>query len=273
LHEAKEAWRKKKDFITEDLTSGQERTKIHFMKKIIFLCTLLLSFTALAEVGLNDLLDKMDRLYKSDSSKAVITMKIETPNWTRTLEMEMWSQGLEKTFVTIMAPNKDKGISTLKRDNEMWNYFPKIGRVIKVPPSMMMGSWMGSDFTNDDLVKENTLRDDFTSTWGHNTKDTYHIILIPKPESVTVWGKVELFVLKINLLPVSQVFYDERGEKVRIMNFKDIKKLGGKLIPVTMELIPLKKSGHKTIVTYVSADFGIKLDDSLFTLSNLKKRR
>ncbi|HKI75236.1 MAG TPA: outer membrane lipoprotein-sorting protein, partial [Pseudomonadales bacterium] len=103
------------------------------------------------------LIDKMEEMYRGDASKAMITMAIETPQYQRTLEMEAKSIGTRQSFIRILSPKKDRGIATLKLDKEMWNYLPKINKVIKIPPSMMMGSWMGSDFTNDDLVKETTL--------------------------------------------------------------------------------------------------------------------
>ena len=135
------------------------------MKHVLGLATLFFgfSFSVFAESSVEELLDQMDRLYRSDSSHATIEMQIVTENWERTTIMEVWSRGMDDTLIKILSPRKDKGIKTLKHGNQMWNYFPKINKVLKVPPSMMMNSWMGSDFTNDDLVKENTLADDYLS--------------------------------------------------------------------------------------------------------------
>ena len=126
----------------------------------LFLLSILLALPAivLAEEKKDEdvmtIIKKVDELYRADSSYAEMEMTIVTPNWERTLKLEAWSEGMDKTFITILEPKKDKGITTLRVDNEMWNFFPKINKVMKVPPSMMMGSWMGSDFTNDDLVKD-----------------------------------------------------------------------------------------------------------------------
>jgi hypothetical protein len=223
--------------------------------------------------SLEKLLDRIDRLHRSDSSEVQMEMQIQTPNWKRTLKMKVWTKGLERTFITILAPKKDKGISTLKRDNDMWNFFPKINKVIKVPPSMMMGSWMGSDLTNDDLVKENTYRKDFNSKFGVEDQNYYRIISTPKPETVTVWGKVEILVDKKNEFPIKQIYYDENMEKIRVMEMKEIKKIGGKTIPTVLELVPLKKKGNKTIIKYTAAEFNKEISDSVFSKRNLQKRR
>ena len=121
----------------------------------LMLLVFCLPIFAFADAKVDKILDRMDKLYRSSQSSASMTMKIKTPHWEREMKLKSWTKGLEKTFIVIDYPRKDKGVATLKKGNEMWNYFPKINKVIKVPPSMMMGSWMGSDFTNDDLVNEN----------------------------------------------------------------------------------------------------------------------
>jgi outer membrane lipoprotein-sorting protein len=171
----------------------------------------------------------------------------------------------------VLSPRKDRGVATLKIDKEMWNYFPKINKVIKVPPSMMMGSWMGSDFTNDDLVREVSLVKEYDvskKVEGEN----YRLTLIPKDNTVTVWGKIEFIVNQQTLLPMEQSYFNEKGEKVRSMAFSDIRDFNGKKMPAIMTMIPLNKSGHKTVIEYVEAEFDSELGDNIFTLRNLQKR-
>lgn len=230
-------------------------------------------FVVFADTKVDRILDKIDRLYRSEQSTASMTMKIKTPHWEREMKLKSWTRGLKNTFIVIEYPRKDKGVATLKKGNEMWNYFPKINKVIKVPPSMMMGSWMGSDFTNDDLVKENTMKQDYTSKIILESGSEYKIELVPKKETVTVWGKIILKVEKKRLLPLVQEYYDEKGELVRNMVFSKIKKVAGREIPMLMTLTPLKKKGHKTIVEYTEIDFNTKIKDSFFSKRNLQKRR
>ncbi len=233
----------------------------------------LLYHNVVSAQDIDALLKKVDELYRADTSQTIVEMQIKTPNWDRSLKMEIWTKGMDYTFITILEPKKDQGISTLKRDAEMWNYFPKINKVIKIPPSMMMGSWMGSDFTNDDLVKENTMKDDFHAKLGAGNDTEYQIILTPKKETVTVWGKVELWIDKKSSLPIRQDYFDEKGEKIRELVFSEVKELGGKSIPATLTLLPLKKKGNKTVIRYLSASFNKPLHERIFTRKNLQKRR
>ena len=154
----------------------------------------------------------------------------------------------------------------------MWNYFPKINKVIKVPPSMMMGSWMGSDFTNDDLVKETQLVDAYHLSMTEDDQN-YFVTLIPKEQTVTVWGKIEYTVSKDPLLPKAQVFYDEEGSRIREMTFSEPMTLGGRLMPSVMEMRPLNKTGHRTLIIYDDIRFDVaEINDQTFSLRNLKKR-
>ena len=223
-----------------------------------------------------EIVKKVDSLYRSQSSEAELEMAIVTPNWERKLRMKMWTEGLHKTFIHILSPKKDAGITTLRVGASMWNYFPKINKVIKVPPSMMMASWMGSDFTNDDLVKESSLLEDYNARFSHvegDIPDYYFIELIPKKKTPTVWGKIMLVLRKEDIIPVRQVFFDERGEKIRVMHFSDIRKFGARKIPATLELVPLKHKGKKTVLRYIKARFDTEIDDSIFTRRNLQKKR
>jgi len=243
------------------------------MKYSLLGLVILLPILSFSKATTESLVKKMDELFRSDSSIATMKMQVITPDYERTMRMEIWTQGMDYTFITILAPRKDKGVSTLKRKNEMWNYFPKINKVIKVPPSMMMGSWMGSDLTNDDLVKDSTLLDDYTVMLKGEATPYYVLELKPKAETVSLWGKIEIQLDKKSELPIKQIFYDEKGLQVRVMNFKDVKKVGRKEIPMTIELLPVKKPGNRTVITYEKIKFDIPITKKTFTRSNLQKRR
>ncbi len=234
--------------------------------------TMLLAGLVNADDRAIEIIDAVEELYRGESSLARMTMIVETPQYQRTMEMESSSMGTEKAFIRILAPRKDRGISTLKLDMEMWNYLPKINKVIKVPPSMMMGSWMGSDFTNDDLVKQTTLTEEYDLTM-EETDEQYRVILVPKSDTVTVWGKIDYLINKEPMIPLSQNFYDDNGELIRTMEFSEPREVSGMLIPTRMEMIPMNKEGHKTVVIYDELQFDPpEIDDSIFTLRNLRSR-
>ncbi len=247
------------------------------MRLYIFYLSLTIMMTSLAfadstEERARQVIDEMEQLYRGESSRAVMTMIVETPHYQRVLKMESQSLGRDYAFFRFLSPKKDRGIATLKREQEMWNYFPKINKVIKVPPSMMMGSWMGSDFSNDDLVKETTLIDSYHLSL-EETDDHYHVTLTPKEQTVTVWGKIEYIISKSPLLPVSEIFFDDKGEKIRRLNFKEPKLFDGKLMPSIMEMVPLKKEGHRTLIIYDELTFDPPdVNIQTFSLRNLKSR-
>jgi len=244
------------------------------MKSITFMILMFLfSFSVFSNESAKDFIKKIDELYRSSGSVGKMDMEITTPNWKRVVEMDMWTKGMDYTFVRIRSPRKDRGVSSLKRKNQMWNFFPKINKVIKIPPSMMMGSWMGSDFTNDDLVKESSLIDDYKCNITGTAENTVVISLKPKKDTISLWGNIIVYIDKKNELPVKEEFYDEKGEKIRIMYFKDIKNFGKRKIPSKMELIPLKKEGHKTVVIYKEVKFDVDVPDHIFSITNLQKRR
>lgn len=248
------------------------------MRIVILICLLWVQFgTQLVRAEETNkspmaIIDEMEQLYRGTSSDAQLTMIVETPQYERTMQMTGQSMGKELGFFRILSPKKDRGIATLKRDVEMWNYFPKINKVIKVPPSMMMGSWMGSDFTNDDLVKETQLIEAYDVSMKEDD-DEYHFTLTPREQTVTVWGKIEYVVSKSPLLPVSQTFFDEDGEKLRIMSFSEPKELGGRMMPSRLEMQPLNKPGHRTLVIYDNITFDPPdITEKTFSMRNLKAR-
>ncbi|MFW6131148.1 MAG: outer membrane lipoprotein-sorting protein [Candidatus Aminicenantaceae bacterium] len=227
------------------------------------------------EADLEDIISKLDELYRSESSVGTMEMEIVTPHWERTLKMKTWTEGMDKTFIRILEPKKERGMATLRIENEMWNYLPKVNKVIKVPPSMMMSSWMGSDFTNDDLVKEFTFMEDydFELTKIENPEPSMiYIKCIPHKDVPIVWGYVITAVRDKDYMPVWQKYYDENRKLMRKMLFKDIKRFGSREIPSVMELIPLTKSGHKTTLRYLELNFNVTINDSVFSLRNLRSR-
>jgi outer membrane lipoprotein-sorting protein len=204
-------------------------------------------------------------------------MKIETPNWKRSLKIKSWSLGNKRTFLRILEPKKERGIATLKIGNRMWNYLPKIDKIMKIPPSMMMSSWMGSDFTNDDFVKMYTFIEDYdfkivNLKEEENLNNIVYIECIPKKGRPIVWGKRILAVYKDTNLPLWEKFYDGKGKLVREMRYKKIKAFGKKTIPSEIELISTSKKGHKTIIIYSEAKFDIGIDKKTFSRKNLRKR-
>lgn len=218
----------------------------------------------------------IDDLYRSDASHGKLEMEIVTSHWQRTLTMEVWTEKLEKTFIRILDPAKERGVATLRIGTEMWNYLPKTNKVIKIPPSMMMSSWMGSDFTNDDLVKEYTFLDDYHFKLvrpDDAEESNLYIECIPKEGRPIVWSRVLIAVDRDGYLPVWQKYFDERGQLMRTLRYGDVRQFGDRRIPAEMEMVPEKKEDSRTVIRYLELEFDVSLPSGIFSLRNLRSRR
>jgi len=228
-----------------------------------------------ASLDAKALLDRADDVYRGTSSKAEVSMKVVTEHYTREMTMKAWSKGTEKSLLRITAPKKEKGMATLMAEDNVWNWLPKVGKVIKVPSSMMGGSWMGSHFTNDDLVKQNRMTEDFTfdKTFSgeRDGHQTIELTCTPKPEAAIVWGKIVVEIDAGLCLPYRQKFYDEDGELVRTMLFDEVKQIGERKLPMLMRVQPEDKPNELTEVRYHSIEFDLDVKDSLFSIRSLKK--
>ena len=227
-----------------------------------------------AEPTVEHILNSADDAMRGESSHARIEMYVKTDRYERTMTMEAWSKGTEKTLIRIVDPAKDAGTTTLKVDDNIWNYLPKVDRTMKIPAGMMSGSWMGSHFTNDDLVRETRLSEDYVASMDQrpadNPEHVYKITLTPKPDAPVVWGRQELTVGE-DLVQVVARYYDEKGELVRTMSWADVKELAGRKVPTTMTLTPNAEPNELTRIRYLELELGIDLADTLFSLQSLKE--
>ena len=224
----------------------------------------------------HEIVERVESLLWGKTLQADLEMTVSTPRWQRTLSLRTWIDRPRQSFIRILAPAKEAGIASLRIGGEMWNYLPAIERTIKIPPSMMMQPWMGSDFTNDDLVKESSLVDDYVHR-VLNTETTaggpvYVVEAVPKPDAAVVWGRLVLKARKADFIPVSEEFYDERGQLVRVMTFSDVRSLGGRIIPTRWELRPTAKPGNWTALVLKRALYDAPIDAEVFSQRNLQKR-
>ena len=245
------------------------------MKRIVTLLIAALAAGAPAwaldtEPTIEELLDATDDINRGISSISTVEMQVKTKRYERTMQMKAWSRGEEESLIRILSPAKDAGTTTLKVGDDMWNYIPKVDRRVKIPPGMMSGSWMGSHFSNDDLVKSNRLTDNFTYVNEGKVDGVYTVVCTAKPDAPVVWGKVVVKVRE-DKIPVEVAYYDEDGELARKMTFSDVKEMGGRTFPATMMLIPADKPGEFTKVVTVEAEFDVEIDDRTFTLQALEE--
>ncbi|MCX6246719.1 MAG: outer membrane lipoprotein-sorting protein [Bacteroidetes bacterium] len=227
------------------------------------------------ELTATEIIRKADNKTRGLSSQGTMTMTVIRPDWTRTITMKTWSKGRDYSLVLITAPAKDKGQVFLKIRTEMWNWVPSIDKTIKIPPSMMLQSWMGSDFTNDDLVKQSSIVVDYTHKLLNREKvremECYKIELIPLPDAAVVWGKVIMWVTVNGYDTWMVEYYDEDNKLVNISNNYDIRQMGDREIPTRLEMIPQNKKGQKTVMHIDEMKFNTGVDESFFSQQNMKK--
>ena len=247
------------------------------MKKVLLILGIIISISnSHADIlSAEKILDNVDDLYRSNASHGILTLSVTTVNWQRTLTLEQWSKGEDKSLIKILKPKKEKGLATLRVDKNMWNYMPKVKRVVKIPSSMMSSSWMGSHFTNDDLVKQSRMAEDYTfSITFEGMKDGKEIIevtCLPNKEAAVVWGKVEVVVYADDYLPLRMIYYDEDLLLSRSLEFTNIEMMDGKIIPTMMSMIPTNEPGESTTVKWEEIQFDIAIDDEFFSLRKLQQ--
>jgi len=226
------------------------------------------------ELTAREIIAKADNKNRGETSVGTMVMKIVRPGWERSVEMKSWSKGDDYFLIYITAPAKEKGQVFLKRQKEMWNWVPSIERMVKLPPSMMMQSWMGSDFTNDDLVKQSSIVKDYIQTLvGKETvrdKLCYKIQLDPLPDAPVVWGRIVSWVTKDDFIIWKTEYYDEDLELVNEENAFDLKDFGDRVLPSRMEVFPVDKPGNKTVILIKEMKFNTPVDDDFFSQQNMK---
>jgi len=251
------------------------------------------SFTKDGKLDLDAVVDHFENLYRSDSSISEAELIVSKPRRTKSMQMKMWTKGEEKALIIIQSPAREKGIATLKVDKNLWNYFPRIRRTIRIPPSMMLAPWMGSDFTNDDLVRESSFREDYTYELGGRSEDPpgWLVTFTARPGTVGLWNRFELVVSDDGLLPVQARYYDRKDRLARTLYWDEVKEFDGRLIPAHMTLIPEDEEEgqdaqeappqdgeevapeEKTELRYLDIDFDVEVPESTFSLSELEQKR
>lgn len=244
------------------------------MKQLLIYLLYSLQFLFLSGQNATEIVKKADEKMRGQSSQATILIRTIRPGWSREMQVKTWVKGSDLSMILVQSPAKDKGIVFLKRKKEVWNWMPVLERTIKLPPSMMSQSWMGTDFTNDDLVKESSIVHDYNHSIIGDTlidnRSCYKILMIPKPEAAVVWGKLVVCIDKKDFLELHTRFYDEDGALINTMNAYDIKTMDGRLIPTHFEMIPADKKNHKTEMIYKSVQYDRPLSDDFFSIERMK---
>jgi len=225
-----------------------------------------------------EIIRKADEKFNGElTSTSIMAMTIVRPTWERTIEFKNWTSGREYALTLITSPAKDRGQSFLKRQQEMWNWNPTISRLIKLPPSMMSQGWMGSDYTNDDILKESSVVNDYhheiVGEEEYDGRICYKINMVAKEDAAVIWGHQLRWIDKKDFLFLKSELYDEDGYLVRTELGSEIKTMDGRLIPTRIELIPAEEEGQMTIIEMKEMKFNEPIKESFFSQQNMKRVR
>ncbi|MAJ50007.1 MAG: outer membrane lipoprotein-sorting protein [Flammeovirgaceae bacterium] len=247
------------------------------MKNLLVIILFAVKSHLLTAQTATQVITKADEKMQGKTNRGTMTMKIVRPKWTREITMKVWGKGVDYSLVLITEPARDEGTGTLKRDKELWSWQPSIDRIIKMPPSMMMQSWMGSDFTNDDLVNQSSMVVDYSHEFIGDTTiglyDCWKIVMYPQEDAAVVWGKLEAYISKVDYFQLIIKYYDEDEFLINTMTLYDIREMGGRVIPTKMEMIPAENPDQKTVIIYRDFEYDIDLKESFFSVQNLKTIR
>lgn len=248
------------------------------MKSITILTAILISSVFSNAQNATEIVKKADNKWNGEtSSKGTMTMTIVRPTWERTVQFKIWTLEKDYSMTLITAPAKEKGQAFLKRETEMWNWMPNISRMIKLPPSMMADGWMGSDYTNDDILKESSIVIDFNhKIIGSEIIDGWDCWIIemyPKEDAAVVWGKITKWISKEEYLQMKSEYYDEDEFLVKTELGKEVKVMDNRRIPTKIEIIPADKEDQKTIVVIDEIKFNVRIQNSFFSQQNMKRLR
>jgi len=233
---------------------------------------LFFSFSFLnAQITADEIMKRVDENMRGKNVYMQMSMSITTHGHTRTMKMQTWAEGNKKSFVKTIYPPKDRGITFLSLDNQMWQYVPKIERIIKIPPSMMLQNWMGSDITNDDMVKQSSIVDDYDAKLLKYEKNIATIELIPKEDAAVVWGKIISKIDTSNFTGMKDVFYDEDGLEIRTFTYEKVKKFGKYYTPTYWKIQPSDKKGNFTEIIIEDVKYDSEISEQYFKKSALKR--
>ncbi|PLW96658.1 MAG: outer membrane lipoprotein-sorting protein [Marinilabiliales bacterium] len=245
------------------------------IKTVSLILMLIFSHQVMAQDAKEIVRKADERSQGEKSSYTEMVMTVVRPSYDRKISFKSWTKGKDKSLTLITSPARDKGQTFLKRGNEMWNWNPVISRMIKLPASMMSQGWMGSDFTNDDIMNESSIVVDYShKVVGEEIIEgfeCYKIELIPNAEAEVVWGKIHMWISKNDFLMLKNQYFDEDGYLIRTENGYDVREMDGRLLPSRFELIPEEEDGQKTIVEIITIKFNDEYDDRFFSQQNMKR--
>jgi len=246
------------------------------MKKLLFLTLAIVTLSFISSTPTADeIIKKAEDRLTGKTSYSEVTVTTIRPKYTREMTIKTWTKGTDYSVTLILSPAMDEGTVFLKRRNEIWNYIPSIDRLVKMPPSMLSQSWMGTDIKNDDLLENSSLIDDYNkkivATEEIEGYSCYKIELTPKENVNSIWGQIIMWISKADYMQMQVQYYDEDNELINTFYGKSVKLMGGLKIPTENIIVPANKKGNKTKIVTTKRQLNIEVNDNIFTTQYMKR--
>jgi len=244
------------------------------VRLFLFICSLLSVTEAQGRNEASEIIRRGEQRMRGLSTQVTMEMVVRKADYRRRMEVRAWTSGTQLALVEILQPAKDSGVSSLRRVDQMWNYLPKVDQTVRVPLSLMLQPWMGSDFTNDDLMKASSLLRDYTHRIAKRNRKAGTLLIecLPKPDAPVVWGRVYYWARAKDSLPVKQAYYDENGKLVRTLWFDRFKKMDDRVIPTRITVRPAGNSKEFTTVTYRRVLYDREIPGFIFDRDRLRQQ-
>ncbi len=223
--------------------------------------------------SVRQVVDRLNNLFRTDSSEADFTMKVVTARYRRELTLHGWTRGMDEALIVVRSPAREAGAATLRSKEGLWVYAPRADRLVRLPSALLSESWMGSHFTNEDLVRETDFIRDYDTTLAWTDEGGQRLLqatLVPKPKTPVVWSRVVYLLDPVDFMPLRADYFD--NDRIsRTLVLSDPHVVSGRRVPFSLRMVPAEKPDELTVLEYRTLRFGVPVDPSLFTQRGLRQ--
>lgn len=244
------------------------------MKKIIILTILFIfTFTSFVlAITAEEIIQKRDENEYLKSARVESTMIIN--NSGRELEKKMVSLiEDDKALVSFTNP-MDRGTKYLKRDDNMWMFFPDAEDVVKLSGHMLERGMMGSDFSYKDMMESEKLTElysfEIVAEEEYNKRPCYKIEAVKVEGAEVSYYKRISWIDKERYIGLKEELYAESGKLLKVVTVEETKEIEGRWYPI--KTVMENKLRENTSTTFIidSIEFNPEISEGTFSLESLQ---
>ncbi len=238
----------------------------------------LIAAAALAEdpppPTVEEILDRMDAQMTFDSRSSVSRMLIITPEETREKQFRSFARGQEDALLVFDKPRRDAGTKFLKLEGQMWIYFPRTEKTVKLSGHLLRQSMLGSDFSYEDMTENRKMLDDYDGELLDDEDlggEPCYVIHLKEKERGMSYPERRYWVAKSTFLPVREERYAKSGRLLKVARFEDVRQFEDRAYPARIIMEDKLKEGSRTEVVLDEIRFKIPEPEGVFDRRNLRR--